>query len=450
MSLYPFIANPYAVGGVCFPCSGISPARSRTTLYMPHCLTLLFLVLTVFLPSGAARADDSIGVVSRSQWSVGASATVGHLLHAGPFNKEILHSFGVGHYDVSLQWQASPTTSDPYDRAWRRPTLKAGLACTDFSHVDVYRPTTPYRSKIGQLWTLYGGVQYEVLRSSRFSMRADLANGIGYCANPYDPNRNADNEVIGSTLSIYVSLGLQAQYRFSRRWRATLGIDFKHYSNATLDRPNLGANVIGPTLGLVYDITPATTDKHHTPPQQEDAAHPCGPDLRENKDMKLFYIDFNAALGLKALNERFNLFRKKHNPIYGFANTSLAAMYRYHIGHASGAALDYTYADYVYRIRHYDRLSEQQQRKYSPHIWGISLRHEMFYKSFSVNVGLGFYLYNHTGYVAKTNEGHIYQNVALRYNLPFWQQRLYIGYNIKAHQFQKVNSFHLQLGLRIH
>ena len=127
----------------------------------------------------------------------------------------------------------------------------------------------------------------------------------------------------------------------------------------------------------------------------------------------------------------------------------VAPMYRYHLLHASGIGIDYTYADYVYRIRDFDQMRGLTVHRYSPHILGVSLRHEFFYRHFSVNVGVGTYLLNRTGHTAETDESRIYQNVGLRYSFPFTRDRLFFGYNVKAHRFQKVNCVQILLGYRI-
>ena len=156
-----------------------------------------------------------------------------------------------------------------------------------------------------------------------------------------------------------------------------------------------------------------------------------------------------AGLGLKSLIDRFAVYRVKDNPLYGFFTTMVAPMYRYHLLHATGIGIDYTYADYIYRVREYDLMRGLTEYTYSPHIVGLSLRHEVFYRHFSVNVGVGVYLYNHTGHTAETDESRVYQNVGLRYSLPFTRDRLFLGYNVKAHRFQKVNCVQLLMGYRI-
>ena len=79
----------------------------------------------------------------------------------------------------------------------------------------------------------------------------------------------------------------------------------------------------------------------------------------------------------------------------------------------------------------------------------MSLRHEMFYRHFSINVGLGVYLKKQTGHTSVTNESRAYQHVGLRYSLPFTSDRIYLGYNVKAHKFSKVDCVQLVTGYRL-
>ena len=182
------------------------------------------------------------------------SANVSHMIHHGPENKEVLHSYGTSFYDGRMKYRFSDKGYAPYDRAMNYPSLQAGLQYGDFSHVHIYRPTTPYESRIGYLFSLYGGMQFDFLRTGRWSIGTDLQNGVAYCPHPFDENNNVDNEIIGSTLSIYVGFGFFVRYHFLPHWSLSLGADFKHYSNGTLDRPNIGVNALGATLSLGYDI----------------------------------------------------------------------------------------------------------------------------------------------------------------------------------------------------
>ena len=407
-------------------------------------ITVLLSVLTIGTTAEEAdslRCADTVTIADSEKdfWGMSVAGNVSYLIHAGEFNKTILHSYGTSHYDLRLKWRPGARHETAYDRALGHPTMLLGLLYADFSRVEIYRNDPSQQSRIGYLLSLYGGMQFALVRKGRWTFGADLLHGAAYCPHPFDENTNRDNEVIGSTLSIFVSGGIFAKYRFSSQWSASVGVDFKHFSNGTLDRPNLGANTIGPTLAVHYDFEKQAVKKEEKPPLKAEKA-----DFEKG-----FYVDAVVGLGLKSLIDHFAVYQTKHNPIYGFFTTMVAPMYRYHLLHASGIGLDYSYADYVYKVRDYDQMRGQTGYRYSPHIVGLSLRHEVFYRHLSLNVGVGIYLWNRTGHTAETDESRIYQNVGLRYSFPFTRDRLFLGYNVKAHRFQKVNCVQILLGYRI-
>lgn len=370
-------------------------------------------------------------------WSLAAGGNMSYVFPKGPYAGALLHSYGASFFDLRAKWQAAEGTADPYERALHRPTVQVGLAYGDFSHVHLHSGNTPYESGIGRLWALYTGLQYDVVRHGRWGIGLDLQNGIGYCPRPYDETDNRDNHLIGAPFSIYVGLGLYARYRLSPRWQALFNADFRHFSNGTLSRPNLGVNAVGPTLSVEYDLKPA--DRQPKPrAATADAPYPAG-----------FYLETTAMMGLKTLIDHFNAYQSGHSPLYASPTVMVAPMLRYHRLHASGLEIDYTYADYVYRLRNFDQMFRRPQTTYSPHVVGIGFRHEVFYHHVSLAVGAGIYLKKQLGYTSEHEDGRYFQNVGLRYSLPFTGDRLFVGYNVRAHRFSKADCLQIALGWRL-
>ena len=399
--------------------------------------------------------EENQQAAKRGSWTLGALVYQGYLLHGGPDIKKIVHSYNTTYYDLRLQWQAGETCS-PYDLAMNRPRLQAGLMYCDYSHIDVYQPQTPYRSRIGRIWALYGGMQVDFWRHGRWGLGINLQNGIGYCPYPFDEHTNTDQWVIGSRFTIFVNLGLQMHYQLSPRWGLTLGTDFKHFSNGSLDRPNLGANTVGVSVGVEWTTQ---TPPHPSPRGGRDDSFPEGhytPLPWEGQGEGLlegtssFYLDFVAGMGMRALIDRFAIYHESHSPIYAFPNILIAPMWRWNLLHATGIGIDYSYLDYVYQIRNYDQIRKKTPRHgYSPHVLGLSLRHEVFYKQLSLNVGIGWNIYKHLGYTSEIEESWLFQHVGLRYSFPFTRNRLFLGFNIKAHRFGKVDCVQLTTGWRL-
>lgn len=385
----------------------------------------------------STQAD--VNTKSHGQWAIQASANLSKVFNNDDGMKEFVHSHAVNYYDARLKWRAAPDTSDPYDVGMGRPHLMGGVMYADYSRLNIKREEREYKSQIGQIITVYGGAQFDILHLGRWTLDVDIRNGIGFCPHPYNERKNRDQEIIGSVYSIYVAGGVHVGYRLTPHWKASAGLDMQHYSNGTLDRPNIGANTGGFTVAVSYDFEPQPL-RHAI---QNDAKSWMQPWEKE------IYLEATAGIALKALSDRFDITHSSHNPVYGSFTTLLAPMWRYHRLHATGIGIDYTYANYVYKIKEYDAVKNNLESKYSPHILGVSLRHEVFYKHVSVNVGVGAYLNKKTGHSAVLHESMSYQNVGFRYSLPFTDDRLFLGYNVKAHNFSKVDCVQFLTGYRI-
>ncbi|MBQ8046515.1 MAG: acyloxyacyl hydrolase [Prevotella sp.] len=372
---------------------------------------------------------------SKGVFSVEATANVSYLIPKGPYNKEILHSYGTSCFDARLLWKPMPAAGNPYDRAMGYPMLQAGISVADFTHVHLSRPSTPYDSRIGRLITLYGGMQYDFFRRGNLAVGVDLQNGVSYCTDPFDERDNIDNEQIGARLSIFFGAGVVVRYRLNPQWSVSLGADFKHYSNGTLDRPNLGINTIGPTVGLQYDLQAVCQEASAT-------------GARQPFEGRKAYLEVAGGSGFKTLLDHFKAFHSNKTPLYASPFVSIAPMVRYHLLHASGLEVGYAYAHYAYRIGQFDREGGHEGYRYSPHVVGIGARHEVFFRHFSVPVSAGIYLYRRMGYIADIDESRFYQTIGLRYNLPATHDRLFVGYNVKAHNFSKADCMQVHLGWR--
>ena len=379
-------------------------------------------------------------------WSVAAVGNVSYLIPKGPYAGAILHSYGTSFYELRAKWQASPDTDDPFELGLNRPTLQAGLLFGDLSHIHMHKGNTPYESRLSRLWALYGGMQIDFVRRQRWAFGVDLQNGVGYCPSPFNPVDNIDNELLGAHLNIFVNIGLYARHRLSPSWTAMLGVDFKHFSNGSIRRPNLGVNTIGPSLTLQYHPDGAADAAFASSRSASESTHRTPSHSFPGKGL---YVETTAHFGMKSLLDHFNVHHTSDGAVYGFLTAMVAPMYRYHRMHATGLAIDYTYADYVYSHRRLDRQLYNTDESYSPHILGVSLRHEVFYHHFSLAVGAGIYLHKQVGFLGRTQDGRFFQNIGLRYSFPFTHDRLFIGYNVKAHRFSKADSDQLVLGVRL-
>ena len=419
-------------------------------------LALLLLTSAGMSDSAESPTDSLPDGRQQSQFSVALSSGWGYLAPKGDHNKAVMKTHDVGYLDFRLQWKSN--RNDAYDRAFHHPTIEAGLLLGDFTHVHLQGPETPYEGKVGREAALYGGFRWDFWQCSNWSAGMNLQNGVAYFTEHFDEHTNADNWLVGSPLSVFISAGAYMQYQFSPRWKASLGIDFKHVSNGTMSRPNLGANTFGPML-MVAMTEPSRGKESDTPsnrsPQAADAStfpYKEGHGLYGNSPWggsSPLCLELSAGIAGSTLRDQFTAYHSNHHPLYGSFIAMAAPMYRYHPIMASGLEMNYVYATYADHIGYYDKLNGYGGHDYSRHVFGAGFRHEFFYRHVSLHMGVGMYLYRHMGHTAATADGGSYQTVGVRYSFPSTNDRLFIGYNVKAHNFSKADCLQFSIGYRI-
>lgn len=368
------------------------------------------------------------------------------LLSSEEYDRDFIRSHGARYYGLNVRFQPLRAYGDAYDRAFRFPSLEFGLLLGDFHDIHFYRErgNPSLHSGAGYMVAAYGAFRRDILSAGPFRLNYLFENGIGWSSRPYDGHTNPDNELVGSPFSVYFSMGLGGRLLLGPRWEASLAFRFRHFSNGALDRPNKGINTVGVSAGVRYRL----------PSPGESSEMPAAFDTPVRKR---FYLDLSVGWIARTFIEDWihsvntspddPAYRTRDFRLYSGIGTSLAAMYRYGIRFASGVGVDYSYLPYVDDMERTDRMRQREGLSYSRHCLGLSLRHEVFYKHFSLYFSLGYYLHRAVGGLSHEFEKPYYETLGLRYTLPFCE-RLYIGYHVKAHLF-RADHIEFNVGCRI-
>ncbi len=396
-----------------------------------------------------AVASDSLPplVPLRRRLGVGGSFALSYLIPMDTECKAIMHNGNTYLFDLHAELHTSPSARNAYDAAFGYPSLQGGILVADYADVRLWRaePRLPYISRLGCVVAIYGSFLRDLYRSPRWRIGYKMGNGLGIASRPYRTGGNADNEVIGSRWNIFLNLGWYAKFAVSPRLEASIGLDYIHFSNSALDRPNKGANNVGLTAGLTY--YPA-------------AQQPAPPVRRSHERYAAhrFYVEAAAGWAGKTLQDEWvkhywtdapdaPRYRTSRFTIHHAFTALVAPMYRYSRRYASGLGLDYTYAAYASRLAKLDSERGQTGYAHSRHVVGLTLRHEVFFRQLSLAMGLGVYLHRKMGYTADVDEKPYYETIGLRWNLPRTGGRLFLGYHVKAH-FTKADCMQLYVGWR--
>ena len=409
-------------------------------------LLFLFLLACPTLLHAQSPADTS----RRAAMGWAADVAVGSVAKVDAYERMWLHDNHAA--TVGAEVRFTPSAADPFAADYGRPTLGAGLRYGFYRGVTMRKAPSPewgqaemadYDSRMGNILTAYGFFERPLLRTRRWEVDYRLDIGLGWGARPYDKRTNVDNEIIGSHLLIYFGAGAHATWFFTPQYGLRLGLEFAHHSNGALNRPNKGANFVGPMAGVVYRPAAAI-------PQAAETA------LKAPFDARRWYATVAVGLGGKTLLEDWLRtqyatsgdpgYRKESFHFHYALSAQADVMCRYARRWSSGAGVDLFYADAARHIRDLDRLDGHTEC-HSPWSVGVAAKHEVWWHDLALTMSLGVYLYRHMGFTARDEEKPYYERIGLKYVFPRLHG-LWVGANVKAHM-TKADLSELVVGVRL-
>ncbi len=394
-----------------------------------------------------AEAGDSIAVVhaaaAHRNMSVSMTGGAG-LFMPGEYGGENVTRPVMTHVAIALQWQAANENASAYDRVYGMPTMEVGALLADYSRIRLNRgyDAAPFDSRMGREWAAYVAFRRDIIRGEHLRLGYAMENGLGISTDPYDHTDNPDNHFTGSTLAIYIGLTAYAGWQLTPHWQAGLELGFKHFSNGALSRPNKGANTM--SLGARVTYSPEDVSNGRPSARGADSIKPywylettLAASARTNMEQWCYNEDLRAS-GQE--NPHGNSY-----PLYVSPTVSLSLMRRYALRYASGVGIDYTYATYTSSVIYWEQMRGYTDYSHSRHVLGLSARHEVFYRQFSLHMSLGWYLYRHEGHMQHALEKPYYETIGIRFYPRCFRSRAFIGYNVKAH-FLTADCMQLYVG----
>lgn len=401
---------------------------------MRRAIAVIIGVLATWSAHAAGRDTTSL-----CRYGLEFGAQPGWVIAADSYEKKWLKGNFAMAVNAGIRYSALPCDSDAYARDFGYPILAVGIKYGMNHGVTMHREEDPawgllepvdYVSRMGNTVTLYGSFERPFFRNRRWQADYTLSFGVGYSRSKYNTYDAIDNELIGSRWLIYFGTGLHATYRITRELGLRAGVEFYHHSNGALNRPNKGANVVAPSLGVVYE------------PYDEELAW-RGRHGKSTPFKPFTFVDFALGVGAKTLNEDwqhtqfgtppgdpdYRTSKFKRYPTYSM-QTSI--MRRYARRWASGVGVDVFYGSYTTHVKDLE-MKKGINTKYSPWSLGLSAKHRVYYHNLALHTSLGFYLFRRMGDNVKQVEAPYYEHIGLHYSFPSLQ-RLTIGIDVKAHK----------------
>lgn len=398
---------------------------------MSNSLNLRFVLLSLFYPlfvlpqndrqapltaNGSKKFDHQLGITVRPAFVM---PSVSFFDGVAQRKLPIKHSWS-GHLNYSFGFPKGSLGSRVFSDTYQG----IGISYFDFGNrLELGNPMAAYmfqRSRIAQL-------------TSRMSLDYEWNFGLSAGWQPYHPETNPNNIIIGSKVNAYLNVGVHVKWRPAHHWAFLGGIDAMHFSNGNTEFPNAGLNTLGMKVGVLYDISPPESDglTQIRPAVSAEFPRHISYDLVVFGSWKRTGVDFSGTQ--VASPYKYPVLGAYFAPMYNFgyrfrAGASLDAIY-------DGSANVYT-ADYIIGT---DQVFFTPERNRQVAL-GTSIRGEYVMPIFTISLGLGTNVLHQGGDLSGT-----YQAVALKVRTTR-SLFLHIGYNLK--DFQEPNYLMLGLGYR--
>lgn len=234
-----------------------------------------------------------------------------------------------------------------------------------------------------------------IVNNEKFTLAPVAKIGLSYNSNPYHEILNNQNFSYSSHINPYLSLGLNATVKVSKKYNLDAGINFNHISNGGIRHPNYGMNFPTASLGLEYDLNVYKTEEI-LPPR-----------------------DFKWRFDVAPLGSYKSIaLDKKH--FYWVYGLSLQANRKVGWNHSFNLGVEWI-AD-LGKKKEFE-ISGRPGMDYNR--FGLLAGHEFLFRKFNFSQQVGLFIYN-----KDPNSGLIYHRWGLNYKMnPHWM----IGGNLAAH-----------------
>lgn len=364
--------------------------------------------MCICLIAGTIFAHDSVQK-NKNHLSIALNTKFGGVLPSNDFVKgnnlfgSPLSSFQA--YSLKLLWQ-NPAYYN-WQKQYKIPYYGLGISFNNF-----FNP-----QEIGQPVSIYGNLGLPVKRWNKLELYADLQFGLAVNWIHFNPNTNPNNIAIGSPITAHIDVGLLALYPLSKHFDFGAGFGFLHFSNGSMQLPNYGLNIVGPSLELKYHLKGRPDTKNILPGSK-----------MKRSDALFFMVGF----GRYQFSETF---LDNHWTAVGFSTIYYRQLSN---GFRLGTGVD---VDYLSGIRAVPENKRGIQGLENFTV-GIGLYPEMIIDRLSIVGGVGMYAFH----IKFGDFKKPYQRLGVRYD---FRNNMSAGINIRSVNFSQAEFLEFNIGYRI-
>ncbi len=328
-------------------------------------------------------------------------------------------------FRLEFGWQT--TGEAEWHHVFNFPTYGIGVYSVDFFDDD----------ELGTPSAIFAFFDWPFKRYSKSALSAEFGFGLAYDWQPFEPEDNPYNLVIGMGRSVYIDVGLKYTYQISKHFDLSGQVSFSHFSNGSTQQPNAGINLLAPRINLAYNFG------GRKPLPQRKLLPKYSKDEREltfsltygNKSEVFEVKDYPSGGG-----EFDNLKRDDFNVFAFLATYNKKFYYNSKVG--VGAEIEYDASlgvEYKYVNGEKMKIDSDTADKIRA---GVFAQYTLVINKMEGLVGLGYYVYGENpGSLPK-----IYQRLGAKYYLT---ENFSLGVNLRFYDFSKADNMEFNFGYRI-
>ncbi len=382
-------------------------------------LLFLFLAITdVFTQSSTALKP----LFSHKNYSIQVSWQDGKVFGTNEFLRGTnAAGIPINHYQVfSVRLARQTTGTKIWEQLYRYPRYGVGFFMADF-----------HSKELGKPMSAFGFLTGPVFRSNRFSLTYNVAFGISFNWNVYDPAKNPFNIAVSSKISSMAEAGLGAEVRLLPGIYTGIETGFNHFSNGAVVLPNRGINCGFLKYNLRYDLSRGNTEKIN---RQIEKLKPA------DEWIIACYTGYNKSEAPSKIKPTVK------QPTHTVFATGIFAIYHCRLNYRSkfGAGVEMGYIGLINPLYINTATGLELDRTFDIRRIDFSFfpSYELTIDKLAVFIQAGFYLYRDK---LITNSSYFYQRVGCKYYLT---DHLFAAIMVRAAKFMSAQFTEWSLGYR--
>jgi len=191
-----------------------------------------------------------LAIQSKAQdydWYLNGQVIKGFILRHNDFVAHLANSHPSG---VELSMQQKLNGKKEWERLYNYPVVNYGL-----SYYDLQNPV------LGKLIVGSAAMDLPLKRTPHTALYFRIGTGLVYSTNPYDREKNNQNNMVTSPITILLQTRLTYEIGINDKLSLTPNLNVTHASNGAQRAPNRGINIITANMGLSYKILEREADE---------------------------------------------------------------------------------------------------------------------------------------------------------------------------------------------